>query len=42
MDLIFNWDELKTKLKEKYPQLSETDLQHENGMEKNMLRMVEY
>jgi len=45
MDFIFkqeNWSELKTKLKEKYPQLTETDLIHKEGMEKSMLRMVEY
>lgn len=42
MTLILNWAELKTKLKEKYPQLTETDLQHEEGMEESMLRMVEY
>ena len=34
--------ELKTKLKRKYPQLTEIDLQHKEGMEEEMLRMVEY
>ena len=34
--------ELKTKLRKKYPQLSETDLQHKEGREEGMLRMVEY
>jgi uncharacterized protein YjbJ (UPF0337 family) len=45
MEIMLNngtWDELKTKLKEKYPQLTETDLQHKDGMENSMLRMVEY
>jgi hypothetical protein len=44
MDLILNqinWDELKTKLRKKYPQLTDADLQHKEGME-DMLRMVEY
>jgi hypothetical protein len=45
MDLILNqgnWDELKTKLRKKYPQLTEVDLQHKEGMEESMLRMIEY
>jgi len=45
MDFILkqeNWTELKIKLKEKYPQLTEEDLYHKEGMEKSMLRMVEY
>ena len=37
-----NWDELKKKLKNNYPQLTERDLQHNEGMEDKMLRMVEY
>ena len=37
-----NWDDLKTKLKVKYPQLTENDLKHEEGKEDSMLRMVEY
>ena len=37
-----NWDELKRKLKKEYLQLTETDLEHQDGMEENMLRMVEY
>lgn len=37
-----NWDELKTKLKTNYPQLTEKDLQHKDGHEDSMLRMVEY
>jgi len=45
MDLILkrnNWNELKTKLRLKYPQLTEEDLQHKDGKEESMLRMVEY
>lgn len=37
-----NWDEIKAKLRIKYPQLIESDFQQNKGMEKNMLRMVEY
>jgi len=37
-----NWDELKIKLKEKYPQLTEADMQHNDGNEESMLRMIEY
>ena len=45
MDIILNqgnWEMLKNKLRKEYPQLTETDLQHEEGMEESMLRMVEY
>jgi hypothetical protein len=45
MDIItkqWNLEELKEKLRIKYPQLTETDLQHEEGMEESMFRMVEY
>lgn len=45
MDLISkpgSWEELKTKLRKNYPQLTETDLQHKEGVEISMLRMVEY
>jgi uncharacterized protein YqjF (DUF2071 family) len=45
MDVVLNqgnWEVLKEKLRKEYPQLTETDLQHEEGMEENMLRMVEY
>lgn len=45
MELIIkkrNWNDLKTKLRLKYPQLTETDLQHNEGKEETMLRMVEY
>jgi hypothetical protein len=45
MDLIIkqsNLDDLKTKLRKKYPQLTEKDLQHNEGTEESMLRMVEY
>jgi hypothetical protein len=37
-----SWDVFKTKIKEKYPRLTEADLQYNHGMEENMLRMVEY
>jgi hypothetical protein len=37
-----NINKLKALLKKRYPQLTETDLQHEEGLENNMLRMVEY
>ncbi len=45
MDRILNqgnWDELKNKLRKEYPQLTEEDLQNDEGLEENMLRMVEY
>lgn len=45
MDLIIkkrNWTEFKIKLKLKYPQLTEIDLQHKEGKEESMLRMIEY
>ena len=37
-----NWEELRSKLRKEYPQLTETDLQYKEGLEENMLRMVEY
>lgn len=37
-----NWDEIKARLRNKYPQLNESDFDQKEGMEKNMLRMVEY
>jgi len=45
MELILTiecWDELTIKLREKYPQLTDADLIHKDGIEKNMLRMVAY
>jgi hypothetical protein len=45
MNLILNQgslDELKTMLRKKYPQLTDADLQHQEGKEENMLRMIEY
>ncbi len=45
MDLIINqgnWDQLKTKLRERYPQLTDADMHHDEGKEQSMLRMVEY
>ena len=37
-----HWRELQTKLKEKYPELTESDLVYEEPMQQDMLRMVEY
>ena len=34
--------ELKIRLKKNYPHLTETDLQHKEGMEESMFRMIEY
>ena len=45
MNSIFkhgSMDELKIKLRAKYPQLTDTDLQYKEGMEENMLRIIEY
>ena len=45
MELIMphkNWDELLNKLREKYPQLTNADLQHNEGKEESLLRMIEY
>ena len=36
------WTELTNKLRIKYPELTEEDLLYDEGMEQNMLRMVEY
>ena len=36
------WDELKTKLKKKYPQLLPADFQHKHGEEERMIRVIEY
>ncbi len=36
------WDELKVKLKIKYPQLSREDFQHRPGEEEIMMRIIEY
>jgi hypothetical protein len=37
-----HWRELQTKLKEKYPELTEADLHYKEPLEQDMLRMVEY
>ncbi len=45
MELILiqrNWQSLITELRIKYPQLTEADLEYEEGREESMLRMVEY
>lgn len=36
-----NWPHLKTKLKEKYPQLSEADLQYTEGKEDQLLEKLQ-
>ena len=36
------WRELQTKLKIKYPELTETDLEYQEPLQQDMLRMVEY
>jgi ribosomal protein S17E len=36
------WEELKRKLKEKYPQLKEKDFNHNLLMDESTLRMIEY
>ncbi|MFC2089985.1 hypothetical protein ACFLT1_04350 [Bacteroidota bacterium] len=36
------WDELKTKLKSKYPQLMPEDFKHRLGEEERMMRIIEY
>ncbi|MBN2213150.1 MAG: general stress protein CsbD [Bacteroidales bacterium] len=42
MKYEMNWNELKKKLKQKYPQLTTIDLLIVEGEEEDMLRMVEY
>ncbi|MBN2613467.1 MAG: hypothetical protein JXB00_18070 [Bacteroidales bacterium] len=37
-----NWDELKIRLKIKYPQLTNADFLHKEGKEESMFRMIEY
>ena len=37
-----HWRELQTKLKIKYPELTEADLDYKEPLEQDMLRMVEY
>ncbi len=36
------WFDLQGRLKQKFPELSESDLQYEESAEQDMLRMVEY
>lgn len=36
------WTDLQFKLKQKFPVLTDSDLFYSNGMEQEMLRMVEY
>ena len=42
MKYEMNWNELRKKLREKYPQLTTIDLLTIDGEEEDMLRMVEY
>jgi hypothetical protein len=37
-----HWLELQTKLKAKYPELTDADLEYQETKEQDMLRMVEY
>jgi hypothetical protein len=37
-----HWQELQSKLKVKYPQLTEADLEYQEPLQQDMLRMVEY
>ena len=36
-----NWNHIKTKLKEKYPQLSEQDLTYNEGQEEQLLARLQ-
>jgi hypothetical protein len=36
------WDELKSRLKKKYPQLATWDFYHKKGEEERMMRVIEY
>jgi len=38
----WNLEEMKSKLRIKYPQLTDIDMMHEEGKEERMFRMVEY
>jgi alkylhydroperoxidase/carboxymuconolactone decarboxylase family protein YurZ len=42
MKYEINWNELRKRLKQKYPQLTSIDLLTADGEEEDMLRMVEY
>jgi hypothetical protein len=37
-----HWQELQSKLKVKYPQLTEADLAYQEPLQQDMLRIVEY
>ena len=37
-----NLDEFKIRIRKRYPQLTEKDLQHQQGKEENMMRMIAY
>jgi hypothetical protein len=40
-DFIY-WDDLKYKLKQEYPQLTNADLLWRNGTEEDLLRMIAF
>jgi len=40
-DFIY-WDDLKSKLKQNYPQLTNADLQWRNSTEEDLLRMIAF
>ena len=45
MELILtkkNWNELKTKLRLQFPELTDADFQYRDGNEESLLRMIEY
>ncbi len=42
MKYEMDWNELKKRLKQKYPELTDVDLITAKGEEEDMLRMVEY
>ncbi|MBK6966400.1 MAG: general stress protein CsbD [Bacteroidales bacterium] len=37
-----NLEEFKIRMRKRFPQLTELDLQHEEGKEERMLRMIAY
>jgi len=37
-----HWNELQLRLKQKYPEIADTDLQYHEAGEEDVLKMVEY
>lgn len=37
-----NWNELKSKLSQQFPELTDADFQYRDGNEESMLLMIEY